>query len=155
MYIKTARFLAIGIVTLIAAVCPAQAARQSVSLEDRFKAADRDHDGSLDRAEAKALPGVAKHFDALDADHTGKVTMVELRASLKAKRQAKHERAAKRFQAADLNHDGALNRQESEALPNVAKNFSAIDTDRSGSVTEKEIHEFMKSRHAGRQNRGK
>lgn len=86
MFPEIARPLAVTLVTLIAATGPALAARHGVSPEVRFKAADQNHDGNLDRAEAKTLSRVANHFDGLDTDHDGTLSMVELRASLKAKR---------------------------------------------------------------------
>jgi Ca2+-binding EF-hand superfamily protein len=43
-----------------------------------FKKADKDHDGTLDRKEAKAMPRVAKNFDAIDTDHDGTVSLVEV-----------------------------------------------------------------------------
>lgn len=48
---------------------------------------------------------------------------------------------------ADKDHDGTLNRQEAKAMPNVAKNFDAIDADKDGTVSLDEIHTFMKARH--------
>ena len=50
-----------------------------------FKKADGDHDGTLDKEEAKAMPRVAKNFDAIDADHDGTVSMDEIHAFMKAK----------------------------------------------------------------------
>jgi len=46
----------------------------------RFVDADTDHDGRLSRAEAQAMPFVARHFDAIDTDHDGYVTRTEMRA---------------------------------------------------------------------------
>ncbi|HZP85682.1 MAG TPA: hypothetical protein VFB54_02610 [Burkholderiales bacterium] len=43
-----------------------------------FNKADRDHDGTLDRDEAKAMPDVARNFDAIDKDHDGTVSQSEL-----------------------------------------------------------------------------
>ena len=44
---------------------------QSPSPRQRFEQADSDHDGRLTRAEAQAMPFVAKHFDAIDTNHDG------------------------------------------------------------------------------------
>jgi Ca2+-binding EF-hand superfamily protein len=49
-----------------------------------FKKADRDNDGTLDRKEAKAMPDVAKNFDAIDADHDGTVSMDEVHTYMAA-----------------------------------------------------------------------
>jgi Ca2+-binding EF-hand superfamily protein len=49
-----------------------------------------------------------------------------------------------RFRKADTDSDGSLTRDEAKAMPRVAKNFDVIDADKSGTVTEKEIHDYMK-----------
>jgi len=51
--------------------------------EARFRAADKNNDGGLSRAEVKAAKGfgnIEKHFDAMDTNNDGKVTMEERRA---------------------------------------------------------------------------
>ena len=59
---------------------PAQAASDAM-LQARWKAADKNGDGLIDKAEAQAgLPRVARHFDQLDANHDGKLSADELRA---------------------------------------------------------------------------
>jgi Ca2+-binding EF-hand superfamily protein len=50
-------------------------------LEARFGAADKDHDGKLSKAEAKAgMPRVAQHFEKIDADNTGFITLAQIEA---------------------------------------------------------------------------
>jgi Ca2+-binding EF-hand superfamily protein len=114
-------------------------------MEMRFKAADKDNDGSLTREEAKAMPRVAKNFDAIDTDKSGTVTRVEIQASMKRMAKETHKRGEERFKAADTDNDGSLTREEAKVMPNVAKNFDAIDADKSGAVTGKEIHNYMKA----------
>lgn len=121
-------------------------------MEAHFKTADKDNDGSLTREEAAAMPRVAKNFDAIDSDKSGTVTLAELQSATKKMAKEVHERGVERFKAADGNGDGTLDRGEAKAMPRVAKNFDAIDADKSGSVTGKEIHEYMK---AHRQDRKK
>ena len=92
----------LALCTLIASttlVAPyACAADQSGSkLDAAFKKADPDHDGTLTRDEAKAMPRVAKHFDAIDTDKDGTVSLDEIRASMKKS----HDRGVERFKAAD------------------------------------------------------
>ena len=48
-----------------------------------FKRADKDHDGTLDRKEAKKMPRVAKNFDAIDTDHEGTVSLAEIHIYMK------------------------------------------------------------------------
>lgn len=43
-----------------------------------FEAADKDHDGTLTKAEAKKLKRVYKNFDAIDVDHDGTVDRDEV-----------------------------------------------------------------------------
>ena len=49
-------------------------------MHERLKAADKDGDGKISRAEAVALPRIAKHFDEIDANKDGFVTREELKA---------------------------------------------------------------------------
>jgi hypothetical protein len=46
-----------------------------------------DHDGTLDQKEAKAMPGVAKNFDAIDADKDGTVSLEEVHTFMKAQHE--------------------------------------------------------------------
>lgn len=62
---------------------PAQAASDAMlqKMQARWKAADKNGDGLIDKAEAEAgLPRVARHFDQLDVNHDGKLSADELRA---------------------------------------------------------------------------
>ncbi|MCU0868555.1 MAG: EF-hand domain-containing protein [Burkholderiales bacterium] len=118
-------------------------------LEAAFKAADKDGDGTLDKSEAAAMKGVAKHFDMIDADKDGTVSMDEVKAhmaDMKGKaRGGMHEKAKARFAAADKDKDGTLDKTEAAAMPHVAKHFDVIDADKDGTVTLDEVHAFMKS----------
>ena len=49
-------------------------------MQERWKAADKDGDGKINRAEAIALPRIAKHFDEIDTNKDGFVTREELKA---------------------------------------------------------------------------
>ena len=53
-----------------------------------FKKADKDNDGTLDREEAKAMPHVAKNFDAIDVDKDGTVSLDEVHTYMKARHDA-------------------------------------------------------------------
>ncbi len=53
-----------------------------------FKKADKDNDGTLDRKEAKAMPRVAKNFDAIDVDKDGTVSLEEVHTYMKGRHQA-------------------------------------------------------------------
>ena len=137
-------------VALFIPVVPVSAQEHGSRMEAHFKAADKDNDGSLTREEAKAMPRVAKNFDAIDADKSGTVTLAEIHTSMKDRAKEMHERGMGSFKAADRNGDGMLDREEANAMPRVAKNFDAIDADKSGTVTGKEIHDYMKAHHQER-----
>lgn len=53
-----------------------------------FKKADKDNDGTLDRKEAKAMPRVAKNFDAIDVDKDGTVSLEEVHTFMRSRHQA-------------------------------------------------------------------
>ena len=50
-------------------------------MHERLKAADKDGDGKISRAEAAALPRIAKHFDEIDTNKDGFITKEEMKAS--------------------------------------------------------------------------
>ncbi|MCY7389651.1 MAG: EF-hand domain-containing protein [Burkholderiales bacterium] len=49
-------------------------------MHERLKAADKDGDGKISRAEAAALPRIAKHFDEIDTNKDGFITKEERKA---------------------------------------------------------------------------
>ena len=56
---------------------------------ERFKSADKDNDGTLTKDEAKAMPRVAKNFDAIDIDKDGTVSEKEIHDYMKAQHSKK------------------------------------------------------------------
>lgn len=61
-------------------------ARTTARLTERFNQADSDRNGALSRLEAeKAMPGIARRFDALDANRDGQVTVDEVVAARRAR----------------------------------------------------------------------
>lgn len=55
--------------------------KRDKDIEERFKAADTDHDGKLTLAEAKAgMPRVARGFDKIDKDKKGYLTVDQIKA---------------------------------------------------------------------------
>lgn len=59
--------------------------RYLAKFDEQFKAADKDGDGALTRAEAESanLTRIVNHFDQLDANHDGKATRDEIRALIR------------------------------------------------------------------------
>ncbi len=118
-------------------------------MEAAFKKADKDGDGTLTKEEAKAMPRVAKNFDAIDTDKDGTVSLDEVKAAMKGMKKGMYEKGKAAFEKADKDHDGTLTKEEAQAMPRVAKNFDAIDADKDGTVSLEEIHAFMKAQHQG------
>lgn len=57
--------------------------------EERFTAADANHDGYLSRDETQnGMPRIAQHFDDIDVDHDGQLSKAEILAYLKQRRTA-------------------------------------------------------------------
>jgi Ca2+-binding EF-hand superfamily protein len=139
-----------------------------------FKKADTDGDGALSRAEVeKAMPRMAKDFDAIDGNKDGKITQDEIRARMQARmaerrkdhgkggpdgagpgadrREQGKKRFEEQFKKADTDGDGALSRAEVEkAMPRMARDFDAIDGNKDGKVTPDEIRTHMQARMAER-----
>lgn len=57
-------------------------AQALAKLEEQFRAADADGNGSLSPEEAKGFGFVARHFDDIDTERRGAVTFADLRAYL-------------------------------------------------------------------------
>ena len=65
---------------------------RQAAFEARFKAADKNGDGGLTKAElgdGKQFPAILKNFDAMDTNKDGKVTIAERDAWGKAQAAAK------------------------------------------------------------------
>lgn len=119
------------------------------SMAERFKQADANGDGMLNKAEAAALPRVAKHFDEIDADHNGQITPDELRAFHEKRRAAGgKERGgrAQNWKKLDTDGDGRISREEAKAAPRLSEHFDAIDANKDGYITAEE----MQAAHAKR-----
>jgi Ca2+-binding EF-hand superfamily protein len=87
-----AKHLFVSIPTLVAGFfSPAGFAQPSSTafaykVEQQFKAADKNGDGALTKAEAESagMGRVVRHFDRIDGNKDGKITPDELRAVLRA-----------------------------------------------------------------------
>lgn len=117
---------------------------------EKLRAADTNGDGLISRAEAAALPMIAKNFDAIDTNHDGQLSKDELKAFFQAKRQ---QMAAAWFKKVDTDGDGRISKAEAQAnAPRLAKHFDQIDTNGDGFITPDELaaaHEHH--RHHGEQ----
>ena len=109
---------------------------------DHFKKADTNGDGMISKAEAAAMPRLAKNFDVIDANKDGQVTADEMRAF--------HEtRRAEHWKKVDANGDGLISRAEAQAgAPRLFEHFEQLDANKDGQVSKQELE-------AGRGHHGK
>ena len=147
MFTKIAVTALFASAAVLVPVFSAHAEEKGARLEAAFKDADKDNDGTLTRDEAKSMPRVAMNFDTIDAGKDGTVSLDEIHASMKQKGKEMHDRGMERFKAADKDNSGTLTKDEAKSMPRVAKNYDAIDADKDGTVSEKEIHDFMMAQH--------
>ncbi|HEX4479232.1 MAG TPA: EF-hand domain-containing protein [Rudaea sp.] len=57
-----------------------------------------------------------------------------------------------KFDAADLDHDGLLTRDEAaKGLPRAAKHFDEIDVNHDGKLSMQEVAQYLRSKHAARE----
>lgn len=69
------------------------------------------------------------------------------RGDFEKRRQIFRERARQRFQEADTDGNGLLNREELTRLsPNAAKNFDQIDRNVDGELSEQEVAQILRQR---------
>ena len=87
--------------------------------------------------DVKANPKPAESSQSRAADPSAKDEMNS------KDQQSMHEKGAAAFKKADKDNDGTLDRKEAKAMPRVAKNFNAIDTDSDGTVSMDEVHTYM------------
>jgi hypothetical protein len=80
----------LSIATLLALAAGPAFAQGKVmqQIEARFNAADKDHDGKLTKAEAKAgMPRVAQNFEKIDANNAGFITLAQIGAFVSAQKK--------------------------------------------------------------------
>jgi Ca2+-binding EF-hand superfamily protein len=87
----------------------------------------------------KANPKPAESSQSRAADPDAKDQM----SNPSKDKEAMHDKGAAAFKKADKDNDGTLDRKEAKAMPRVAKNFNAIDTDSDGTVSLDEVHTYM------------
>lgn len=118
------------------------------------KPADTNKDGALDFAEMQARRGdlTIEQFNAMDKDHNGLVTREEMRATAKARMDA---RAAERFKKLDANGDGGVTQAEIDAArkQGEAERFKKLDTNGDGKLSQAEMEAGRKAMMGDRRGR--
>jgi Ca2+-binding EF-hand superfamily protein len=127
-----------------AALATAAPEGRAGAMAERLKQADTNHDGMINREEAKALPRILKDFDAIDTNKDGQVTADELRAFHQSHAGDKGKHRGDFMKKLDTDGDGRISKAEAQAAPRLAEHFDALDTDHNGFITTEE----MKAAHA-------
>jgi Ca2+-binding EF-hand superfamily protein len=117
-----------------------------------FGAMDANGDGIVEKSEFNDY--YSRQFDALDTNKDGKLTLDEVNAG----RNVPADNSAtahldKRFYAADINHDGGLDRKEAEAMPMLSTYFDEVDANKDGKVTRQEYFDEMPLLHRAKQDK--
>jgi len=118
-------------------------------------AMDSNGDGVISRAEFDVFN--AGQFDQMDGNKDGMLSMDELNAG--------HKRVAgdtgnsvtshldMRFNAADSNQDGGLDRTEAGEMPMLSIYFDEVDANKDGKVTRQEYFDAMPLLHKAKQDK--
>ena len=103
-------------------------------MEVLFQRLDNNGDGRLVQQELKGQPALKRRLK-----RQGKRQYLLLKDLRGEPGQLRGQRLARRFKLADANGDLRLTRAESKAMPWVARHFDALDRNRDGSLSLKEL----------------
>jgi Ca2+-binding EF-hand superfamily protein len=115
-----------------------------------FKKLDTNGDGVISKAEFNAFN--ARHFKDLDTNKDGKLTLEELQGgqSPGMGHGDGTTHLDQRFNVADANHDGGLDREEAKDMPMLSMYFDEVDANKDGKVTRQEYFDAMPLLHGAK-----
>jgi Ca2+-binding EF-hand superfamily protein len=138
-YLAILTALSLGSAAIIAIAAP-EGREGRAGLQERIKQADTDGNGMLNRAEAAALPRIAKNFDAIDTNKDNQITADELKAFHEKARGEHAKQRGEHWKKLDTNGDGKISKEEAKAgAPRMAEHFDAIDANKDGFITPDEM----------------
>jgi Ca2+-binding EF-hand superfamily protein len=138
-YLAILTAVSLGSAAIIAVAAP-EGREGRAALQDRIKQADTNGDGMLNRAEAAALPRIAKHFDEIDTNADKQISADELKAFHEKMRGAHDKQRGEHWKKLDTNGDGKISKDEAKAgAPRLAEHFDAIDANKDGFITQDEM----------------
>ena len=106
---------------------------------------DANGDGAIDKAEAAKFPRLADRFDTLDTDKDGKLSKEE-RPAHKGHRRGGHARGGDFRGKLDANKDGRISRDEAKANERFAARFDTADANKDGFLDKTDFEQRAKQR---------
>lgn len=129
-----------------------------------FQNMDANHDGTVTKSEFKAFND--KRFKEMDANRDGKLTPEDMQGPAGHQPGMSHgdsmnhgagtghndgtSHLDQRFNAADANQDGGLDRSEAKDMPMLSMYFDEVDANKDGKVTRQEYFDAMPLLHGGK-----
>lgn len=136
--------------------CDSPKHNQTMSSKDgiTFGSVDTDSDGAISKKEFDAYYARhnAKHFQEIDTNQDGKLTPDEMHGG--QNKAPEHSNGTthldQRFNAADADHDGGLDRTEAKNMPMLLQYYKEVDANKDGKVTRQEYFDAMPLLHSGK-----
>ncbi len=134
---------------LLCAAAPVQACdvkHRGECDSDVFKQMDKNGDGAISKKEFDAFHNA--QFREMDANKDGKITLEEMDVEHHKMKEPCKVSLDERFDESDINHDGALSKDEAEiGMPALFAHFDEIDTNKDGKISKDELAVSMKKMH--------